>query len=342
MSSADFNEKYHNGRQSRLHDGRGPDATGSRATKRSGACRRRSVRRRSLHARTHLGRIRLASEAAGYCYPSAMTSMTADRIVDTRVRNDECRRNVAARRAQCKFRLRRCCRSRRSDTPLRTFSRSTTSFATAKLSRCPHVLRFGIVRLMSTTTALWRLSEQEGADLLHPGMPRQARPIASGISRTSEVVWPSAMGPHRGPAAEAAEKRHEHDAAAHQQHHQRNRVGQPAVRNLSCLGMIGPGRCQTQHASQRGDAELTRTRSTSPLTARTTTGSATSRCAGHQRPPDLGRHHDLRVTLFLGLVRAVLRAAEGPLSVTHCGLQRHDQDAVHCKACGQLLNIPNE
>jgi voltage-gated potassium channel len=25
-----------------------------------------------------------------------------------------------------------------------------------------------------------------------------------------------------------------------------------------------------------------------------------------------------------------------------CGLQRHDVDAVHCKACGTILNIPDE
>jgi voltage-gated potassium channel len=25
-----------------------------------------------------------------------------------------------------------------------------------------------------------------------------------------------------------------------------------------------------------------------------------------------------------------------------CGLQRHEPDAVHCKACGQVLNIPND
>jgi voltage-gated potassium channel len=25
-----------------------------------------------------------------------------------------------------------------------------------------------------------------------------------------------------------------------------------------------------------------------------------------------------------------------------CGLLRHDRDAVHCKACGELLNIPND
>jgi voltage-gated potassium channel len=25
-----------------------------------------------------------------------------------------------------------------------------------------------------------------------------------------------------------------------------------------------------------------------------------------------------------------------------CGLSRHEPDAVHCKACGHLLNIPDE
>ena len=25
-----------------------------------------------------------------------------------------------------------------------------------------------------------------------------------------------------------------------------------------------------------------------------------------------------------------------------CGLQRHDPDAVHCKACGRVLNIPDD
>ena len=48
------------------------------------------------------------------------------------------------------------------------------------------------------------------------------------------------------------------------------------------------------------------------------------------------------VTLFLGLVRAVLRPPKVRFACPSCGLMRHDQDAVHCKACGQLLNIPNE
>ena len=48
------------------------------------------------------------------------------------------------------------------------------------------------------------------------------------------------------------------------------------------------------------------------------------------------------VTLFLRLARALFQ----PTKVRHpcptCGLQRHDPDAVHCKACGQILNIPDE
>jgi voltage-gated potassium channel len=48
------------------------------------------------------------------------------------------------------------------------------------------------------------------------------------------------------------------------------------------------------------------------------------------------------VTLFLRLAQALFR----PQKVRHpcqaCGLQRHEPDAVHCKACGALLNIPNE
>lgn len=48
------------------------------------------------------------------------------------------------------------------------------------------------------------------------------------------------------------------------------------------------------------------------------------------------------VTLFLGLVRAVLRPHKVRFRCPTCGLLRHDPDAVHCKACGELLNIPNE
>ena len=48
------------------------------------------------------------------------------------------------------------------------------------------------------------------------------------------------------------------------------------------------------------------------------------------------------VTLFLGLVRAMLRPHKVRFPCPTCGLLRHDVDAVHCKACGELLNIPNE
>ena len=48
------------------------------------------------------------------------------------------------------------------------------------------------------------------------------------------------------------------------------------------------------------------------------------------------------VTLFFGLARAVLRPNKVRFACPACGLLRHEPDAVHCKACGQMLNIPNE
>lgn len=48
------------------------------------------------------------------------------------------------------------------------------------------------------------------------------------------------------------------------------------------------------------------------------------------------------VTLFLRLVRALLQPSKVRFPCPVCGLQRHDYDAVHCKACGTVLNIPNE
>jgi voltage-gated potassium channel len=49
------------------------------------------------------------------------------------------------------------------------------------------------------------------------------------------------------------------------------------------------------------------------------------------------------ISLFLRLAQAVFRPGG---KVCHpcprCGLQRHDADAVHCKACGLILNIPND
>lgn len=48
------------------------------------------------------------------------------------------------------------------------------------------------------------------------------------------------------------------------------------------------------------------------------------------------------VTLFLRLVRALLQPHKVRFPCPDCGLQRHDLDAVHCKACGRMLNIPDE
>jgi voltage-gated potassium channel len=50
----------------------------------------------------------------------------------------------------------------------------------------------------------------------------------------------------------------------------------------------------------------------------------------------------LGVTLFFNLARALLQPTKVRFPCPACGLQRHDPDAVHCKACGGLLNIPDE
>ncbi|MGD9921840.1 MAG: ion transporter [Pseudorhodoplanes sp.] len=48
------------------------------------------------------------------------------------------------------------------------------------------------------------------------------------------------------------------------------------------------------------------------------------------------------VTLFFNLARAVLRPNKVRFECPDCGLMTHDPDAVHCKACGKMLKIPNE
>jgi voltage-gated potassium channel len=48
------------------------------------------------------------------------------------------------------------------------------------------------------------------------------------------------------------------------------------------------------------------------------------------------------VTLFFNLARALISPSKVRFRCPACGLQRHDADAVHCKACGTLLNIPDE
>lgn len=48
------------------------------------------------------------------------------------------------------------------------------------------------------------------------------------------------------------------------------------------------------------------------------------------------------VTFFLRLAQVLFRPNKVRFLCPACGLQRHDPDAVHCKACGTLLNIPDE
>ena len=48
------------------------------------------------------------------------------------------------------------------------------------------------------------------------------------------------------------------------------------------------------------------------------------------------------ISLFLRLVQVALRPSKAHFPCPVCGLTRHDHDAVHCKACGTILNIPDE
>ena len=48
------------------------------------------------------------------------------------------------------------------------------------------------------------------------------------------------------------------------------------------------------------------------------------------------------VSLFIRLAQTVFRPPKVSYSCPHCGLSRHDADAVHCKHCGEILNIPDE
>ncbi len=50
----------------------------------------------------------------------------------------------------------------------------------------------------------------------------------------------------------------------------------------------------------------------------------------------------LGVTLFFNLARALLHPSKVRFPCPDCGLSRHEPDAVHCKACGVVLNIPDE
>jgi len=48
------------------------------------------------------------------------------------------------------------------------------------------------------------------------------------------------------------------------------------------------------------------------------------------------------VTLFLNLAKVLFSPTKVRFRCPSCALLRHDIDAVHCKACGTVLNIPDE
>lgn len=48
------------------------------------------------------------------------------------------------------------------------------------------------------------------------------------------------------------------------------------------------------------------------------------------------------ISLFLRLVQTLFHAGKVHYPCPRCRLQRHDHDAVHCKACGEILAIPDE
>ena len=48
------------------------------------------------------------------------------------------------------------------------------------------------------------------------------------------------------------------------------------------------------------------------------------------------------VTLFIRLAQTLFRPHKVRFPCDNCGLQNHDPDAVHCKACGIVLCIPDE
>jgi len=50
----------------------------------------------------------------------------------------------------------------------------------------------------------------------------------------------------------------------------------------------------------------------------------------------------LGVGLFLRLLQTIFRPPKVFYPCPSCGLRRHEPDAVHCKACGHILNIPDD
>jgi voltage-gated potassium channel len=48
------------------------------------------------------------------------------------------------------------------------------------------------------------------------------------------------------------------------------------------------------------------------------------------------------ISLFVRLAQSIFRPAKVHFPCPQCGLQKHEPDAVHCRACGHLLNIPDQ
>ncbi len=48
------------------------------------------------------------------------------------------------------------------------------------------------------------------------------------------------------------------------------------------------------------------------------------------------------ITLFVRLAQSIFRPNKVTFPCPQCGLSKHDPDAVHCKACGHVLNIPDQ
>ena len=48
------------------------------------------------------------------------------------------------------------------------------------------------------------------------------------------------------------------------------------------------------------------------------------------------------ISLFVKLAQALFKQHKELFPCPRCALQRHDPDAVHCKACGYLLKIPDD
>lgn len=48
------------------------------------------------------------------------------------------------------------------------------------------------------------------------------------------------------------------------------------------------------------------------------------------------------VSLFIRLIQTIFRPQRVLFPCPNCGLKRHEPDAVHCRHCGIVLNIPNE